>query len=175
MKQAWDHAIKSEINIDYLTGLMNRRGFYEIWNTLSSDMHVHCAYIDVDNFKLVNDIYGHSRGDDLLVYVAHILGEEFARQIVVRMGGDEFVVLCDGEMTTDSLMESLHRLQCLIRKNFDASLSALLSFSIGVTVDHPVSKGVSILLDQCDEAMYYVKKNGKGSCSRRSSPRRRRR
>ena len=165
IKQAWERAIKSEINIDYLTGLMNRRGFYEIWNTLSSDMHVHCAYIDVDNFKLVNDIYGHSRGDDLLVYVAHILGEEFARQIVVRMGGDEFVVLCEGEMTPDSLMESLHRLQCLIRKNFDASLSALLSFSIGVTVDHPVSKGVSILLDQCDEAMYYVKKNGKGSCS----------
>lgn len=165
IKQAWERAIKSEINIDYLTGLMNRRGFYEIWNTLSSDMHVHCAYIDVDNFKLVNDIYGHSRGDDLLVYVAHILGEEFARQIVVRMGGDEFVVLCEGEMTPDSLMESLHRLQCLIRENFDASLSALLSFSIGVTVDHPVSKGVSILLDQCDEAMYYVKKNGKGSCS----------
>ena len=51
-----------EMNTDYLTGLCNRRGLGEIWQSLPADTVVHCLYIDVDNFKLVNDIYGHAKG-----------------------------------------------------------------------------------------------------------------
>lgn len=127
-------------------------------------MLVHCIYVDIDNFKLVNDIYGHARGDELLVYVARILGDAFPQQLVVRMGGDEFVVLCEGEIEEDFLKKRLEHLQCLIKEDFDTSLSALLSFSMGLTVKQPMSKGISVILDQCDETMYYVKKNGKGNC-----------
>lgn len=162
--QALQYATKSEQNIDYLTGLINRRGFYEVWKKMPADMLVHCIYIDVDNFKLVNDIYGHSRGDELLVYVARILNEAFPQQLVIRMGGDEFVVVCEGEIEEDSLKSRIDHLQCLIKEDFDTSVSALLSFSMGLTVKQPVSKGISVILDQCDETMYYVKKNGKGSC-----------
>ena len=54
---------------DYLTGLLNRRGLDDTWDSLPDDMCVHGIYIDVDNFKLVNDIYGHAKGDELLLYV----------------------------------------------------------------------------------------------------------
>lgn len=156
-------ADKSEKNIDYLTGLINRRGLYEIWEMIPADMKVHCIYLDVDNFKLVNDIYGHSRGDELLQFVSRILKDEFAKQIVVRMGGDEFVVVCDGKMNVEELEWQLQELQGILKEEFDESLSALLSFSIGLTTNQPISIGISVILDQCDEAMYYVKKNGKSS------------
>ncbi len=164
INQALRQVAKSEKNIDYLTGLINRRGFYEVYKKIPSDTQVHCIYIDIDNFKLVNDIYGHARGDELLVYVARILSDAFPRQLVVRMGGDEFVVLCEGDIEEDDLRSRLDRLQCLIKEDFDISLSALLSFSMGLTVKQPVSKGIPAILDQCDETMYYVKKNGKGNC-----------
>ncbi|MDE7428639.1 MAG: diguanylate cyclase, partial [Lachnospiraceae bacterium] len=50
--------IKNEKNMDYLTGMVNRRGLHEIWETLPEGACVHCLYMDVDNFKLVNDVYG---------------------------------------------------------------------------------------------------------------------
>ncbi len=87
-----------EMKTDYLTGLCDRRGIGEIWQSLAEDMMVHCLYIDVDNFKLVNDIYGHAKGDALLVFISVLLNETFHGQLVVRMGGDEFVVFCDGQI-----------------------------------------------------------------------------
>lgn len=154
---------KSEKYTDYLTGLINRRGFYEVWKQIPADTRVHCIYIDVDNFKFVNDIYGHSRGDELLVYVAQILSKAFSQQLVVRMGGDEFVVVCDGAMKVEKLECLLQNLQRMIKEEFDQSLGALLSFSMGMTTNQPVSKGLSAILQQCDETMYFVKKNGKAS------------
>lgn len=159
-------ADKSEKNIDYLTGLMNRRGLCEVWEMIPADMKLHCIYLDVDNFKLVNDIYGHSKGDELLKFVSRILNNEFSKQIVARMGGDEFVVVCSGTMDVEELEWQLQELQSILKVEFDESLSALLSFSIGVTVNQPVSMGISVILDQCDEAMYHVKKNGKSSYSK---------
>lgn len=153
----------SEKNTDYLTGLVNRRGLYEIWEKIPADTKAHCIYLDVDNFKLVNDIYGHSRGDELLTFVSRILQREFPEQLVVRMGGDEFVVVCDGGIEREELEWQLQELQDDLKEEFDESLSALLSFSIGLTTNQPVSMGISDILDQCDEAMYYVKKNGKSN------------
>ncbi len=156
-------ADKSEKNTDYLTGLINRRGLYEVWRKIPDDMGVHCIYLDVDNFKLVNDIYGHARGDELLQFVSRILDNEFPEQLIVRMGGDEFVVVCNGTMDVEELECQLQELQNILKEEFDESLSALLSFSIGLTINQSAEKDISVILDQCDEAMYYVKKNGKGN------------
>lgn len=113
---------KGEKNTDYLTGMVNRRGMHEIWNALPEGSHVHCFYMDVDHFKLVNDVYSHAKGDELLLFVSKLLREEF-----------------------------------------DESLREVLSFGIGFVADCSVSEDLSVILDQGDEAMYYVKKNGKGS------------
>lgn len=154
---------KNEKNTDYLTGLVNRRGLHEIWEQLDEEDIIHCVYMDVDNFKLVNDVYGHARGDELLVFVSRILENEFPGQLVVRMGGDEFVVICDGGLTEQAIEDKFARLQHTLKEDFDEAMSAFLSFSIGVSFHQQFTGQISIILDQSDEAMYFVKKNGKGT------------
>lgn len=166
MKTLFDHltdSIKNEKNVDYLTDMVNRRGMYEIWDTLPDGARVHCLYMDIDNFKLVNDVYGHAKGDELLVFVSDLLQDVFPGQLVVRLGGDEFVVLCDAEVCKEGTEEKLELLQKRLREEFDESLREVLSFSIGFVCNQSVSESLSVILDQGDEAMYYVKKNGKGS------------
>lgn len=154
---------QSEQNTDYLTGMVNRRGMYEIWHALPEGASVHCFYMDVDNFKLVNDVYGHAKGDELLLFVSKLLQDVFPGQLVVRLGGDEFVVLCDAGACGEEPEEEIMRLQRRLREEFDESLREVLSFSIGFVAGCSVSENLSVILDQGDEAMYFVKKNGKGS------------
>lgn len=158
-----DEQIKSEKNVDYLTGMINRRGLYEIWEALPEGACVHCLYMDIDNFKLVNDVYGHAKGDELLIFVSTLLQEMFPGQLVVRLGGDEFVVLCDAKAGVEETEGKLEPLQQRLREGFDESLREVLSFSIGFVSSQSVSENLSVILEQGDEAMYYVKKNGKGS------------
>lgn len=154
----------TEINTDYLTGLFNRRGLNDVWDSLPVDTRIHCIYIDVDNFKLVNDIYGHSKGDELLIYIGNLLNKIFESQIVVRMGGDEFVIICDGTKKPEELEHNIPILQnALVSGEFDSNVESLLSFSIGVVYNQSVSAGLNEILLQCDEAMYHVKRNGKGN------------
>lgn len=155
--------VKSEKNMDYLTGTVNRRGLYEIWDALPDGARIHCLYMDIDNFKLVNDVYGHAAGDRLLLFVSALLQDVFPGCLVVRLGGDEFVVLCDAGVYGEELEEKLTLLQSRLREGFDESLREILSFSIGLVCGRSVSENLSVILDQGDEAMYYVKKNGKGS------------
>ncbi len=155
--------VKNEKNTDYLTGMVNRRGLYEIWDALPDGARIHCLYMDIDNFKLVNDVYGHAEGDRLLLFVSALFQDIFPGGLVVRLGGDEFVVLCDAGVYGEELEEKLVLLQCRLREEFDESLREILSFSIGLVCSRSVSENLSVILDQGDEAMYYVKKNGKGS------------
>lgn len=152
-----------ERNTDYLTGLCNRWGLNEVWQSLPQDVHVHCVYMDVDNFKLVNDIYGHAKGDELLVFISRLLQNTFQGQLIVRMGGDEFIVLCNGAIETGELEKKLVYLQEAISSgDFDANVEKLLSFSIGVCYNQLAGEGIQAILEQADVAMYHVKKNGKG-------------
>lgn len=153
----------AEKNTDYLTGLYNRRGMGELWASLSEGTEVHCLYIDVDNFKLVNDIYGHAKGDELLVFISVLLREIFEGQLVVRMGGDEFVVFCDGALQISDMERKLQQMQEGLRSgDFDVNVEKLLSFSIGVSYGQKVDVGLQAILEQADVAMYQVKKSTKG-------------
>lgn len=152
-----------ETNIDYLTRLCNRRGQSEIWQSLPADATVHCIYIDVDNFKLVNDTYGHAKGDALLIFISDLLKDVFRDQLITRMGGDEFTVLCNGEISVNDIKDKLTYLQTAIKSGrFDVNVEKLLSFSIGATFGQAVSTGLQQILEQGDVAMYHVKKHGKG-------------
>lgn len=153
-----------ERNTDYLTGLYNRRGLIKVWESLQESGSVHCIYIDVDNFKLINDTYGHSKGDRLLAFIGSLLRNAFEDQTVVRMGGDEFVVLCDGKLDPSCIKGKMPVLQQMLHKgDFDETIEKLLSFSIGMSCSQPVSLGLNAIIEQSDVAMYYVKKHGKGN------------
>lgn len=85
-------------NTDQLTDLYNRRYFYEYMtrNKIMS-RHVNLFYIDLDNFKKINDEYGHQVGDTALVMVAKLLKQTFSGDFLARIGGDEFLVVVLGE------------------------------------------------------------------------------
>uniref|UniRef100_UPI00260847C4 GGDEF domain-containing protein n=1 Tax=uncultured Rhizobium sp. TaxID=155567 RepID=UPI00260847C4 len=72
---------------DPLTGLMNRRAFFDQANSTGRDYVL--VLLDIDRFKAINDTYGHARGDEVLVALAEMLGRHLGRHAVARIGGEE--------------------------------------------------------------------------------------
>jgi diguanylate cyclase (GGDEF)-like protein len=152
---------------DYLTGLLNRRGFSEI-----ADMEIKrisrfghaftVAYIDLDNFKAVNDRLGHNTGDRLLHAVAiTILNVSRETDIVARLGGDEFAILLPETEIQPAkvLFEKLQaHLLGIMEKN-----SWPVTFSIGVITFVEPPATFEDMLERADKIMYAVKSSGKGT------------
>ncbi len=82
--------IRHSSNTDFLTGLYNRRCFYQYIHNNRGSRTVSLMYIDLDRFKEVNDTYGHKVGDAVLVHTADVLRQLFRDDFVARLGGDEF-------------------------------------------------------------------------------------
>ncbi len=156
---------------DSMTGLLNRRAFFEeeLPRRLGRLKHTGQAaalfYVDLDNFKMVNDVHGHQRGDEALLYLRDLLMEHSRPgDVIVRLGGDEFAVWLDGvnhKVTIDrvnALMKASKTLQ-----KFSGSDDRPLGVSIGIAMYDP-SSGESLdnLMIRADAAMYAIKKNGKG-------------
>ncbi len=146
---------------DYLTGLANRRGLYDYYDALERDSIIHAMFIDIDNFKRVNDIYGHSMGDKLLICISDLI-RSFAKGFTSRIGGDEYVVLLDGCMEEDevrSIAEAL--LENMENIDFRKDILSLVSLSIGIVMRQNTSQMLDNILSKCDGAMYQAKYNGK--------------
>lgn len=145
---------------DYLTGLMNRRGLYEYYESIGQDS-VHAMFIDVDNFKRVNDIYGHSIGDALLVQIAQLI-KESSDGFVSRIGGDEFVVLCSTKLSEkDMEAAATVILQGMDTLDFRRDIMSNVSLSVGLVYNQSTSVSLDSILAKCDSAMYQAKFNGK--------------
>ncbi len=80
-------------NTDYLTKLRNRRTSTSYLNSAKKKKNMSVAYIDLDNFKIINDVYGHHYGDEVLIYVANELNKFSKYSKAFRIGGDEFVII----------------------------------------------------------------------------------
>lgn len=146
---------------DYLTGLPNRRGLYEFYDILESKDSIHAMFIDIDNFKRVNDIYGHSMGDELLICIAKLI-EENVSGFTSRIGGDEFVALIDGNMTEDELKSTAETLLRQMENiDFRKDILSNVSLSIGIVTRQRVSTMLDDILHKCDSAMYEAKYDGK--------------
>lgn len=146
---------------DYLTGLPNRRGLYEFYDILESKDSIHTMFIDIDNFKRVNDIYGHSMGDELLICIAKLI-EENVSGFTSRIGGDEFVALIDGNMTEDELKSTAETLLRQMENiDFRKDILSNVSLSIGIVTRQRVSTMLDDILHKCDSAMYEAKYDGK--------------
>lgn len=151
---------------DYLTEILNRRsGEYRITEQLSQGEGA-LVIIDLDNFKMVNDTFGHMMGDYVLKQVADVLKMHQKKHIVCRMAGDEFLVfvrdaLCEEDVVpvVDAIMDSF-----TTRCEKDDIL-ANTSLSIGIALTVQEGKSYKQLFRCADRAMYYVKQNGKGGYS----------
>ncbi|MCR5427205.1 MAG: EAL domain-containing protein [Lachnospiraceae bacterium] len=148
--------------IDYLTGLDNRRGLYDYYARLEAGTFLHAMFLDVDNFKRVNDIYGHSMGDELLICIAHLI-QTHTDGFSSRIGGDEFVVLFPAEESQEHLEEMAeHLLEGMHDLDFRKDILSLTSLSIGLVLNQPTTSSLDDILYKCDAAMYQAKYNGKG-------------
>lgn len=156
---------------DSLTGLFNRRAFFEEitrrFNRLSRE-HKPAAliYVDLDNFKAVNDVHGHQTGDQALVAVRDLLLHHTRpTDLVARLGGDEFAIWLEGaeEHIAISRCEGMLNASSSLA-HFSGSADKPLHMSLGVAVhDGPSAESLDDLVARADKAMYEVKRDGKGA------------
>ncbi len=146
---------------DYLTNLPNRRSLYQYYLNLPQDSRIHAMFLDVDNYKKVNDIHGHNMGDQLLVCIAnYLLAEDIG--FVARLGGDEFAILIDGSIPFDEVPSIAERLiKDFKEMDFRKDVLSLISLSVGVIRNQEVTQSLDDILAKCDTAMYQAKCNGK--------------
>lgn len=150
---------------DILTGLRNRLAFSEQASmALSlckrSARPVALAYIDLDNFKNVNDSLGHARGDTLLQTCGKVITESLrATDIAARIGGDEFVVLLP-ETTADDAVALCKRLLHALEASADFR-AASVTASIGIVTEEAASSDIDQLVQHADRRMYLAKSDGK--------------
>lgn len=123
------------------------------------------VFIDLDNFKEVNDTLGHSAGDDLIRSVAAALQQAMRDEdIVARFGGDEFVVLISGIADQQALMTVLERIQSVLNVPYDiGEVTVDVSGSIGVATYPDGGTTAEELLKNADAAMYQAKDASRGT------------
>ncbi len=154
---------------DPLTGLANRARFMEqLEDALSVDARgplVGVLYVDLDDFKPVNDRLGHGAGDHVLCEIARRLQAAVREgDLVARLGGDEFTVICPGVTDDDILQSVAERLTAVVREPIQIGDEAVrISASVGVAVAPPGQCSIDVLLDAADSALYSVKASDRGS------------
>jgi len=153
---------------DYLTGLYNRRYFYEIGSKLISnilrqrDIPAYFAMLDIDCFKIINDEYGHSVGDEVLKHFARMLETSFrSSDLIGRLGGEEFGIILINADYKDAL-RLLKGVRLKIENqtlNLEGAENIRYTISIGAV---KVRKDeMNILLANADSLMYQAKSEGR--------------
>lgn len=152
---------------DQLTGALNRKGLEEtfvkeIARAQRRSAPLCLAVLDIDNFKRLNDTYGHHTGDEALIHLAQVVRQTLRPQdTLARYGGEEFIILLP-ETTLDDAVQALTRLQRALTKEFFLARNEklLITFSAGVT---PVGRNEAqaAVIRRADEAMYQAKQTGK--------------
>jgi diguanylate cyclase (GGDEF)-like protein len=150
---------------DHLTGVVNRRAFLqiltnEILRQSRNNQPLTLAYVDLDNFKVINDSYGHSRGDFILQLVADTFTQSLRKSdTIARLGGDEFTILLPDvdQQSAQSVIPKIKDNFQIITKQHQLEVT----LSIGVlTCLHP-PKTADEMITLADDLMYEVKKSGR--------------
>lgn len=161
--------LEYERDYDLLTGVLNRRGFYQkIDAILDNISDTECGIImmlDMDHLKYINDTFGHAGGDAALRTAAKLL-LDFAKDmgVVARLSGDEFTVFLRGE-NQDVLREKIEALQQRCMETDIAMLNQItvpLRFSGGYVFVDIQNKNRQLLLEKADKALYRAKNSGRG-------------
>lgn len=156
-----------KVREDQLTGTLNRRGLDEAFDREiairnRSGRPLAVALLDVDNFKVLNDTYGHQAGDGALIHLTRVIRQTMRpNDSVARFGGEEFLILLP-DSTADDAAQAMVRLQRSLTKHFflHDSEHLLITFSAGVT-EHAPDEKQSEVIGRADKALYRAKAAGK--------------
>ncbi len=166
-KQHLLERLRAKVGRDELTGLPNRARLTEYFNQIiaepykgSSQMAI--CMLDLDDFKSVNDRYGHAVGDQLITEVAARLKMVTrAGDVVSRIGGDEFVLILNGVSQTSDLQRSLQRVLTTVGSPYVIEDKPIgITASIGVTLYPSDNVSADTLVRHADQAMYQAKQRG---------------
>ncbi|PIC68111.1 hypothetical protein CSV71_11745 [Sporosarcina sp. P21c] len=162
-------SVKTSENLDYLTGVYNRKYLEETTNLWLADAtltkkSVVCMVYDIDNLKTINDTYGHLIGDEAIKFVAHTSINEIRKEdVLARFGGDEFVLV----MQDISLVDA-KRKATLLAKKIESMSTTSDMIPIPITISTGLSdnkmrsmQGFNDLFHLADLALYQAKRNGK--------------
>ena len=147
--------LKSIASKDSLTNLRNRYSLRQDFE-MYIGIPLHVAFIDLDNFKIINDTKGHVYGDKVLAAVGKALTESFRTSNCYRYGGDEFLIIAEKE-TEESFRASFENVKKQL-SDFDIQLSGGYTFGVPETTGK-----LRAMIMQADEMLYSVKEKGKGT------------
>ena len=159
-------SLKNEASIDKLTGFFNKAAAAVELSKKCSDSVGCLMMVDLDSFKLVNDIYGHATGDKVLIGFAEIIKDTVpAGSKCGRVGGDEFTVFAHG-MTSDYAVRDFtitlnERLVALAKDLMGEDMTIPLGASVGGVFVPRFGNDYNSLIKLADKSLYNVKKNGK--------------
>jgi diguanylate cyclase (GGDEF)-like protein len=166
--------LKRLISLDDLTHLLSRREFLkrlvaEIRRSRRHEHELALVMVDIDDFKSVNDTYGHAAGDEVLKHLGGFLQAEIrTSDLAARMGGDEFVVLLP-ETDLDGAIACAEKLRFGIASSSKGWTKRVSGITVSVGVVHSqhdsASFDESIILDEADKCMYQAKRDGR-NCTR---------
>ena len=167
-RKRMEHHLRKMAQLDGLTKLLNH---YAIFERLSEELNrskryginVSCFMIDVDRFKLINDKFGHQKGDQILKRVALLIKENLRKtDIVGRYGGDEFFVILPETKPKNSRVAALRIQQAFKQKMRQYRLPVANTLSIGISgYPAPRIKDAKDLIASADRAMYQAKSKGR--------------
>ena len=158
--------LKKNASTDALTGLLNKASSEEELKSICKASAGALMMIDLDSFKLVNDIHGHAMGDKILIAFADIIRSAFRpSDLLGRMGGDEFIAFChglDNEMAISNKSDFINeRLVDAAKKLMGNDMNIPLGASIGCVFVPKEGTDFADLYKKADKALYNVKQNGK--------------
>ena len=158
--------IKCMANRDFLTGLSNRRHFFEMAKPIFARNQrkkhsVAVAMIDIDKFKNVNDTYGHDVGDIAIKEVAKILNSNLRESDVIsRFGGEEFCILLE-DIDEENTKKLFEKIRIIFEENEIVFPDFILKYTVSTGICYGLSKNFDELIKASDEALYDAKENGR--------------
>ncbi|MCD8509913.1 MAG: diguanylate cyclase [Bacillus sp. (in: Bacteria)] len=166
-KKEIERKISKMAYFDFLTELPNRQLFKESLEEMMEGAEEKgktfaLLFLDGDNFKRINDMFGHTGGDEFLKEFAKRLKKSLRKEdLVARVGGDEFNILLPQVKTRDEIVPIIERLYEGMRKPWEyAGKRVTMTMSIGVAIFPEDGKSIKTLIHNADEALYSVKEQG---------------
>ncbi len=160
--------LQKKAEIDPLTGLLNRRAFDSKINEIIKNEEfypISLIFVDIDDFKQINDTYGHVIGDEVLRFIAKKLKDNSKNQdIIVRFGGEEFILLLPNTPLENAVkfanrLKDIISSKILVLKNSGKQIGKITA-SFGVS-QYKKNEPITDFIDRADKALYFSKAHGK--------------